>query len=192
MISDLWAPLEVPRKRRRGGWRQQLAEHEPDLPSVPSAKSQLATGHLLKWADGLCSATTLQAHMDDALKDGFSHPMIHRLGHIGPRASPQNCQKGLMQLLQNCGVVDLVSTVENVGGAAPVATHIVLPSTYIKLLHSRYKKRSIWNMNRSIPRRDVPSRSLPYREAGEGDRASVSVGYWIPNGDEFKGQGARS
>ena len=66
MLHRLWAPLDVPRKRRRGGWRQQLQTIETELEAEPARVSRLASGLLLEWADGSMSAAKLQQHCSHA------------------------------------------------------------------------------------------------------------------------------
>ena len=77
MLHRLWAPLDVPRRRRRGGWRQQLQTIETELEAEPARASRLASGLLLEWADGSMSAAKLQQqHCSHAQEDGPTHTIL--------------------------------------------------------------------------------------------------------------------
>ena len=134
MLSKLWAPL--PRKRARGGWRQRQRQLEIDeAEDRTSSISYLAAGHLLDWCDGLESASKLRFHMHNAIKDGFHHPMITRLSDISVE-SDQHCHAGLCALLDTCEISDLITEMP----AGGLVTHIVLPSTMLKMLHSAHPR----------------------------------------------------
>ena len=59
--------------------------------------------------------------------------MVERIANIGSQSSPQHCHNGLMRLLEQCGINNLVTRVPG----SPIS-HMMLPSTYIKLLHDLY------------------------------------------------------
>ena len=83
MLHRLWAPLGVPWRRRRRGWRQQLQTIETELEAEPASVSRLASGLLLEWADGSMSAARLQQHCSHAQEDGLTHPLVQRLAGVG-------------------------------------------------------------------------------------------------------------
>ena len=105
MLRRLWAREEG---RYRGGWKQRLAQGEGA--GEDNEPSQLCSGLLLDWADGLMSACRLQAHVERAEHDGLRHPMVRRLAALpkGMRA-----QQGLRKLFMDLGLVGLQTTVEN-------------------------------------------------------------------------------
>ena len=122
MLSALWAPL--PRKRPRGGWRQRL---DLDEDAEPQARISEHFGHLmLDWCDGDLSSSRLQAHSTSFLRDGFAHPMATRLADVG---SGQNAQRGMMRLLESCGVPQLLTRYPG-----EMAADVVLPSAWVRLV----------------------------------------------------------
>jgi len=136
MLAPLWAPLNAGRKRRRGGWRQRLARDDDDADEIFDM-SNLAAGHLLSWCDGIQSAAELQRHMADAVSDGFNHPMVTRLAKIGgssARRTSQHCHDGLVNLLEVCGVNRCLTVLP----APSAVTHIILPSTLIRMMAQDY------------------------------------------------------
>ena len=128
MLHRLWAPLDVPRMRRRGGWRQQLQTIETELEAEPARVSRLASGLLLEWADGSMSAARLQQHCSHAQEDGLTHPTVQRLASVG---TAQNAHNGLMSLWWTCGIHPLITVVDS-----DKMTHMVLLSTWIRLLRA--------------------------------------------------------
>ena len=85
---------------------------------------------ILAWCDGESSAAKLQQHMADAVADGLNHPMVARLSNVG---SGQNAHSGILQLLSECGIHDLVTP-------AGAATHFVKPSALIRTVHHYYRR----------------------------------------------------
>ena len=69
----------------------------------------MAAGHLLEWADGESSAARLVMHMRNAVEDGFSHPMVTRLGTLPPG---NNAQRGLKELMADLGLFRLQTVIE--------------------------------------------------------------------------------
>ena len=65
-------------------------------------------------------------------EDGFDHPMVHRLAEIG---SGQNAQGGLVKLLESCGIPQLITPIDG-----EHFSQIMLPSTWIRLLHKGYPR----------------------------------------------------
>ena len=129
MLRPLWEP--PPRKRARGGWRQvqaQAVEEDDEYHGV----SRLAAGVLLDWCDGDLFASKLQTRMSDAVSDNFKHPMIVRLSEIG---SGQNAHGGLMTLCERLGITDFITARPN-----ETVSHFVLPSAYIRMMHTHYKR----------------------------------------------------
>ena len=113
-------------RQRRGGWRQQAAA-PPDAVDPADdlvAVSRLGTGLLRDWADGYMSATQVQQHAANAEADGLNDPLIKRLSKVG---TGQNAHGGLMQLLHDVGVMDLLSEVRD----SPAWKHVILPSAWI-------------------------------------------------------------
>eukprot|EP00959_Pyramimonas_sp_CCMP1952_P271976 5686578-Pyramimonas_sp.AAC.1 len=134
MLSHLWAPILPPRPRRlRGVRRQRQSSDEDPAPEVLPNISRLAGGHLIEWCDGRVSALRRRNRMANAVADGMAHPMALRLSNIGSEGSPQRCNRGLMGLLQECGVNGLIDTL-------PTNDRAVLPSRYIALLHKHYNR----------------------------------------------------
>ena len=126
MLHPLWASSEPP-VRRRGGWRQQLQAMAAEAAAEPTSISRLAAGMLLEWADGGLSASRLQQHCSNAREDGLGHPMVQRLANMGTN---QNAHNGLMRLLGSCSIPGLITAVDS-----EQITHMVLPSTWLRLLH---------------------------------------------------------
>ena len=94
---------------------------------VEMPTSRLAIGHLMEWADGLTSAKRLRDHMFNATIDGNVDPLITRLSKVG---ISQNCQHGLMKLLDELGVSELITATRDTG----VWTNCILPSTWCAYL----------------------------------------------------------
>ena len=88
-------------------------------------------GLLLDWCDGLLSAQKLARHMHNATRDGNHHPMIQRLAKVGA-GGLNHSQQHLLGLLEDCGLQQLLTK-------PPGLPHqLLLPSTWIRLLHSHY------------------------------------------------------
>ena len=98
--------------------------------------SKLAMGHLLDWADGVTSSAKLWKHMDNALQDGITLPMIQRLASIGSGGS-RHASQNMFNLLEKCGVQGLLTILVD-----SHTTHVLLPSTWIRLLHRDYPTNS--------------------------------------------------
>ena len=77
------------------------------------------------------SAVQLQQHLANAVSDGLHHPMVTRLSRLG--GSPQDCHAGLMNLLRECRILDMIEPVPD----AP-SMQIILPSTLIQTIHRHY------------------------------------------------------
>jgi len=93
---------------------------------------------MLDWCDGKASAVAVRGHMQNALRDGFQHPMIARLANMGGTGeivTSQHCHEGMVKLLDQCGVTALITPLPPPSGV----THVVLPSTYIRLLYTHYR-----------------------------------------------------
>ena len=71
MLSTLFSPLQRAVKRRRGGWRQQVAAEDTDDEQGPPRMSRLVGEQFLKWADGTISAAGLAETCADAIQDGL-------------------------------------------------------------------------------------------------------------------------
>ena len=52
MLHRLWAPMGVPPRPRRGGWRQQLQAIETEIEAKPACVSRLVCCLLFEWAGG--------------------------------------------------------------------------------------------------------------------------------------------
>ena len=129
MLSQLWEP-PPPKRCRRGGWRQdEIARSSGDVEHA--SISRLAGGLLQYWCNGLISAQKLQQHIEDAKCDGLKHAMLDKLASIG---SGQNAQGCLLKLLSSCGLMALIEDIDGPSGK------IVLPSTWIGLLHKQYRR----------------------------------------------------
>lgn len=128
MFAALCSPLE-PARKRKGGWRQRLAD-EDEEPSF--GLSKLGTGLLLEWCDGNLSARRLRKHCNNAVLDGITHPMLTRLSNIGHEGSLQRCHRGAMDLLEMCGLVGLLTELSG------DVTHCLLPSTMVRVLETFY------------------------------------------------------
>eukprot|EP00959_Pyramimonas_sp_CCMP1952_P003377 70312-Pyramimonas_sp.AAC.1 len=97
MLSRLWEPIEDTTRRRRGGWRQQMAiDHTESV--EPSSMSHLCWRQMLLWSSGDISASRLQETMADAMRDGLNHPMVVRVAQVGEGG---HAHVGLMTLLEN-------------------------------------------------------------------------------------------
>ena len=95
--------------------------------------SKLGSGLLLAWADGDMSAVKLYTHSTNAFDDGLRHPMVARFATLTTNDNPQHAQAGLTRLLQQCNIPDLITRVPR-----GVITHLVLPSTLIRMIHDHY------------------------------------------------------
>ena len=100
---------------------------------VTHEPSRLASGILLDWCDGVTSAQQLRVHMANALSDGLAHPMVVRLSRVANDDAPQHSHAGMMELLGRCGILALLTPVLDA-----TVTHMVLPSTIVKVLHDSY------------------------------------------------------
>ena len=106
MLSCLWEPTEV---RYRGGARQRMAQGEGDRAAGTISRS--AAGHLLDWCDGTTSAAKLGYHLNNAIADGFRHPMVERLA--GATVGSRTAQRGLYRYLQRTlGLDSLLTHIE--------------------------------------------------------------------------------
>ena len=73
----------------------------------------------------------------NARTDGLMHCAIETLSKIGgAHSSEQHCHRGLMKVLENIGITSLITHVED---ANAETTHMVLPSTLIKIMFRFYK-----------------------------------------------------
>jgi len=131
-LSRLWAPLQPRKRRRQGGWRQQIRRGGEEAGDEPTGPSYLAMGQLVAWSDGLSSAAALQRQMSYAVRDGLRHPMVERFANVAP---DQHSHAGVMSVLAEAGIADLVTRVP-VGGV----TSVILPSTYVQVLRKHYPR----------------------------------------------------
>ena len=130
MLAPLWAHLPARAPRRRGGWRQRLAneQEEPHGGHLgPPQISRLSGSHLLSWCEGLISASRLQSLAAAGSADGFRHPMLTRLARLH---EGQHAQSSLLRLLGTCGAPQKISHFPS-----EFVTHAILPSTWIGILH---------------------------------------------------------
>jgi len=130
-LAIVFSPLYLqPRKRKRGGWRQRLAD-EPAGSVELQTPSRLALGHLLSWSEGTQSASKLRYHMADAVDDGMTDALTVRLANIakGDGESNQHCHEGLMKLLSELPTLGIITPITD-----SVWTHVILPSSWICLL----------------------------------------------------------
>ena len=110
---------QPPRGTWRGGWRQQVSRHVGGQAAAVRewGMSLQAAGHLLDWADGAASASSIKRHNYLTVRDGeVKHPMVHRLAHMGDAggaaASNQNVARELANVLRvDCGFGALSSPV---------------------------------------------------------------------------------
>ena len=132
MLASLWAPYRAA-KRRRGGFRQQLAEGG-DGDAASASISRLAGKQMLRWSDGMLSAAGLQDLCLDELKDGGGHPtMAWRMG--GLRAN-QNAQADLLKLItEETAALDHIRDMPAPGN---FVRNILLPSDVVRMLHRFY------------------------------------------------------
>ena len=119
--------------------------------------SRQAAGNLQDWADGILSASKVQFHMNNAVLDKQTHPMIERLAEVGPG---QNALIGMRTLFRRLGFYDLQTEVQ-----CDQVTSMLLPSTLARILNRDYprefrarlcadcdKLRSFWSTFLSRPR----------------------------------------
>ncbi len=190
MLAPLWAPLRAPAPRRRGGWRQRLANEElngsgRDL-QAPRI-SRLFGNHMLSLCEGIISASRLQALAVAGVADGFQHPMLTRLAEL---REGQHAQVSLINLLQTCDVPQQLSHFPG-----EFVTHAILPSTWIRILHGlppefrmrlgaeRGKLRSFWQQFLSRPcnhdvRDNRPIVSGMDRFSGDSHTLHPACGRW--------------
>ena len=71
--------------------------------------------------------------MDDAMRDGLTHPMIQRMAGIGS-GGKQHCHAGLLSLLEYCGIPQVLTDVPD-----SYTSSVLLPSTYISIMHKYYR-----------------------------------------------------
>ena len=137
MLAPLWAPVCNARTVRRGGWRMQSEAENESEPRVYNI-SRLGAGQLLKWCDGLASAMELSDHMNNEIADMEQmeqqpHPMVRRLADIGQGS---HAHIGLKSLLEGLGLATLITELSH-----PLhVSHIVKPSTIIRMMHQYYPK----------------------------------------------------
>ena len=81
----------------------------------------------MEWADGVMSATQVAKHMSHALEDGMSDPLVARLAKHAQRGSRQNCNANFRDLLEELGIMGLISTIPD----STHWTHFVKPSSLI-------------------------------------------------------------
>ena len=116
MLRALWlASTWQPRKRqRRGGWRQRLEEGSGD--EEEEVVSRTVLGHLQDWSDGVSSSVGVKRHMSNSVADGMSHHMVVRLSRIGGESGgEQHAHAGMMNILTQVGITDLISAVPDEG-----------------------------------------------------------------------------
>ena len=127
MLHRLWAPLDVPRRRRRGGWRQQLQTIETELEAEPARVSRLAAGLLLEWGrwclvGGEVATTLLSCPRG---RSGTScGTAFGGCGHCSERSQ-------WVDEIIGDDIQPLITRVDS-----DKMTHMVLPSTWIRLLRA--------------------------------------------------------
>lgn len=131
MLSPLWSPLQGPRPRRRGGWRQQAEAEMREEGEAPGLMSRLMGRLLLNWCEGTRNGVQVQQHAADAQSDGLDHPMVRRFAQLG---TGQHSHEGIMQLLDSCGLQGQIQSFP-----AETFTDMLLPSTWIHLLHKYHR-----------------------------------------------------
>ena len=109
-----------------GGWRQLLEAFETELEAEPTRVGRLASGLLLGWFHvGGEVATTLlsctRGRSDTSCGTTFG----------GLWALLRTFTMGLMSLLETCDIPPLITRVDS-----DKMTHMVLPSTWIRLLRT--------------------------------------------------------
>ena len=98
------------------------------LKAEPARVSRLASGFLFEWEDGSMSAVRLQPRCSHAQQDGLTHLMARTVAGVG---AAQNAHNGLMSLFETCDLPPVITRV-----VSDQMTHMVLPSTWLRLLRA--------------------------------------------------------
>ena len=153
MFSYMNRPLDQPSSTSHGGgWRQQAARH---LGRERSRVRQSTFGgnrrcrsveeHLRDWAEGISSAPRVARHCVRMREDDFSAPMVLRLAKVAGLQegiiNDRTCHNGIMALVKECGVHDLVHNIINHDSVIAC----IKPTALLKLIFDRspsaFKKR---------------------------------------------------
>ena len=138
-------PLDQPSSTSRGGgWRQQAARHldrersrvrQPTFGGNRRCKS--AEEHLRDWAEGISSAPRVARHCVRMREDDFSAPMVLRLAKVAGLQegiiNDRTCHSGIMALVKECGVHDLVHNIINHDSVIAC----IKPTALLKLIFER-------------------------------------------------------
>ena len=93
------------------------APRDEPSPPRPSTKrleipigevSKLARGHMLDFADGVISASKLVEHCHNAVSDGFTQPMVEKIGTLAPG---RHAAASVVNVLREIGLSDMQTEV---------------------------------------------------------------------------------
>ena len=128
MLAPLWAPIQAPAPRRRGGFRQRQEAEDADMAAAPPApgKCRLLLRQFLKWCQGDISAVALHEVAADAQADGFQHPFIERVAAL---RGEQHAHDDLLNMIKR--ETDALDMMTGIGAPGSVVTEILKPSSVI-------------------------------------------------------------
>ena len=85
LVESMFAPLaeQPPRRKSRGGWRQQLAAASTEPAPKKRKMSSMCTEHIRDWSEGISSGPRIWRHANAAVNDGKGDPGIVKLHACG-------------------------------------------------------------------------------------------------------------